>query len=225
MIGIGGVVLLVVLVVGSILVWPFALSPKTGAAIGAVATAISAVVGLVAAAASAVAAVAAMKAATQSDETATRAIDALVYAIAPHLKLSFLASDIPLMEDEGRAVQLWNSSRWPATDVRVELKSHDGENRVFYLDVLNATGEQKDGSPIEPEMIQFPMYLSESMRDPDWRGEAEWVDTVIVTYSDERRLARWKVEFPYEYSVSATDKSTNGSLGPGAGWGEAQRMG
>jgi hypothetical protein len=225
--GIVAVCVLAVLGIGALLVWPLALNPATGAAIASVSTAFSAAVGLIAAAASAVAAVAAMRAAQQSDQTATRAIEALGFATAPKLKIVAANESVqPDVEASGanRVVLLWNTARWTATDLEVQLHSQDGHVDSVHLGKLEHSEERPDGSPYQPSQIAFPMRRPLGVGDASWRGEAAWEDSVVVHYSDERGLLRWRVAFPLRYTMYRNETMAGGSTGPGEGWGKEKMV-
>lgn len=223
--GVVVVLLVTALTLGAIWVWPRALQPDIGRAISSVATAVSAAVGFFAAAASAVAAVAAMRAAQQSDETATRATEALAFATAPKLKLrSTNDNPIPERLPAERMLFLWNSGRWPASNLRIELNSHDGHTEVVQLDKLPPSRERDNGWPANPETITFPMRRPERIGDPQWRGERSWTDKVVVTYSDERGFVRWRVTFPLQYSAHQDGRTSGISIGSGRGWGKEERV-
>jgi hypothetical protein len=159
--------------------WGSLLDPRVGTAVTAIATALAAL-------SSAVAALAAWRAAARSDETSFRATRALGAAMAPVIRIR--DEQDPHSSDPDaydRVLEIWNPSRWPASDLDVSVDfAKDRPRRHF--DFLSANQEDNVGRPMEPARFEFRAHNLD---------EGGGKRTVQIRYSDQQGICRWLTEF------------------------------
>lgn len=210
-----------VLIGGMVALWPSAKDARTATAIESVATAAGAFVGLLAAAASAVAAVAAMRAARQSDDTARHAMEALGLAMEPKVNARYQLTHYGGEEHPRTELVVSNPSRWPATDVEIEVRPAFGDAAKYQVERLDPAGTA--GEQISFRAPPPPPHPA-TIDNPEWTGSVEWTDEIVARYSDERGLLRWEVPLGFTYTASNDGKIGGHGQGPVPGFGRPRRL-
>lgn len=168
--------------------WPKLQDSSTASAASAMGTLYGAAVGLLSAVASAVAAIAALMAARKSDETAQRAGEALGLAMEPALTAHIGSTQLHEgLKPPRRVVSLEvkNLSRWPAVDVKV-YASDRRFRPIAEIEYLPPA--EQPNYTIDPK----PSVVSVEVTDMAVAKKAGFGKLLILDYSDERRILRWR---------------------------------
>lgn len=118
-------------------------------------------------------------------------------------------------DDDFYAVYVENMSRWVAADIDVEVHWWGGQTARHRFERIEAASQPNPTIRAAPGSVYFrvpePVRTS-PLDDPDWRGYLEWIDRIHLTYSDERRLLRWKktCTFKSDFSHDGRYSSSGG---------------
>ena len=168
--------------------WDKVQNPTTASAASAIGSLLGAGVGLLSAIASAGAAVAAFMAAKKSDETAQRAGEALGLAMEP--KLTAYINRTRLVEGLKPArdvvyLEVKNLSHWPAADVKIYATDRRFRP-IGEIDYLPAAEQPNYTIKAKPGLWKADLTDTKVASGPNFG------DLLIVDYSDERRILRWR---------------------------------
>jgi len=156
----------------------------------------------------AVGAAAAWRAASASKETSRDAADALALSLAPHLGLETVAIGESVPSEGGFwQARITNDSRFAALDIVLEAHFADGERVHREIERLAPGGFEL-------------LTLREIPAPPVGPTAAQAGRSMVLRYSDERRL--WRYEASFAFLVSGHDGSPTGAV---IADGEAERIG
>jgi hypothetical protein len=128
---------------------------------------------------------AAWKAASASRETGENAAEALALALKPTLQLETFAIGEPEASERGAwHTRVLNESAFTALDVVVEARFRDGERIRQEIERLSPGGFET-------------FTLREISAPPGGPTAAPQGESLVVRYSDERRLARYEASFSF----------------------------
>lgn len=187
-----GIALLIIVVVAAITLtnffWPRVQDPTTASAASAMGSLYGAGIGLLSAVASAGAAIAAFMAAKKSDETAQRAGEALGLAMKPALTAHIMRVSYNPGSSIGREaleLEVKNLSAWPAADVKI-YASDRRFRPIAEIDYLPAAEQPNYTIKAEPGVVTI------DVTDAPIANKPGFGNLLIVDYSDERRILRWR---------------------------------
>lgn len=170
---------------------------------------VAASAGGVSAVAGAVAAVASWRSATQSKAAANDVREALGLAIKPALEfhpfdVARAVGDAPLEQVYG--IELRNESPWPAVDVEIEARVHDG--RLYRTRLSRVESTNPKGVP-RPEFVDLARgeRPTEVQLHAAAAGEYTLTNAVAVRYWDERRLIQWEQTFTETHHFVVNDET------------------
>lgn len=168
--------------------WPRLQDSTTAGAASAMGSLYGAGVGLLSALASAGAAVAAFMAAKKSDETAQRAGEALGLAMEPTLAAHVLRTSLTEGLNPTRQVltlEVRNLSRWPAADIKI-FATERRFRPIAEIDYLPPADQPNYTIKAKPGVVTI------DVTETTFANEPGFGDLLILDYSDERRLLRWR---------------------------------
>ncbi|WP_454044671.1 hypothetical protein [Cellulosimicrobium sp. Marseille-Q8652] len=186
-----------------VVMWPRLADARTADAAAATAGIVAAAAGVISGIAGAVAAVAAYAAARESHATARDASEALGLAMEPSLKILVGSEDVTIT----------NPSRWGASNLAIEVTMEDGRRASRRLDFLAPKRSESATEPGAEVRIDLGERPPRPWDSPDWRGMVELEDVVVVTYSDERGLLRWRTRVANEYDFRHDGRYRSGGGG------------
>lgn len=185
--------LVIAMAVTSVAMWPYLTDTTTATAATATAGVVAAAGGLVSGVAGAVAAVAAYAAAKESRQTGRDAAEALGLAMEPELMIT---PNVTRVDPSGSRLVaiITNTSRWAATDVVFEAEFRDGRRISHRTEYVPPRPDPDPRVLVKPSevIIELGEPRPQPWDAPDWRGDVEIEDRLVLTYSDERRLLRWR---------------------------------
>lgn len=133
------------------------------------------------------------------------------YGYAQNVLRNQSRPDVFQLEIDPIELRVWNTSRWPAVRIEIQVDLGDGRSGSFSLDRLDPAQDRRD-----PVTFPFEAARATPIDAPEWVGEVHLIDKIILTYSDERNLLRWRqtIRNPLSYS-----RRENGITGEGGGGG------
>lgn len=179
--------------------WPKLQDSATASAASAMGTLYGAGFGLLTAMASAAAAMAAFMAAKKSDETARRAGEALGLAMEPTLTAHIIRTHLTEGLNPSRLVltlEVKNLSRWPAADVKI-YASDRRFRPVAEIPYLPPAEQPNYTIEANPGLKTIDVTNTTFASDPSFG------DLLILDYSDERRILRWRQTINHTDTLSS----------------------
>jgi hypothetical protein len=158
--------------------------------VGAVSSAIAAI-------AAAFSAFNSRRAASASQATGRDALEALALGIQPHLYVGLSttkASDGTV----GAAADIRNMSAFAASDLRLVIRYRDGTSKEHRRELLDPARPSNPGDPWQqPWWVDLEGVRLGSPPDNSYPGNVyDLVESVEVTYSDHRDIARYELRVP-----------------------------
>ena len=160
---------------------------------------VSAVGAALGALAAAVGAIAAWRAASASRATSRDALEALAVGIRPRLRVS-VADEYPAAK---RIATVENVSEWPARDLVFELRLRDGTVQREESEQLDPVKGLRGGTQ------WFVVLEGSSPGGPSLEASAK---SIVVRYSDDRRIARYEHTMAFLHTESRTVRKDGGEF-------------
>lgn len=132
---------------------------------------------------------AAWRSANASRETSRDALEALAVGIKPYLDVRTILGVEHGAPTGELFVEVYNSSAWPASDVRLEVRHRTGR--------VDKESRWRVGSDRLGEQRWTVLLRDVQPASVDVFAEVrQRIESVVLTYSDERSIARYELRLP-----------------------------
>jgi len=127
-----------------------------------------------------------------SRATSRDALEALAVGIRPHLRVSTSLTDTDAGPGTGIAVAVRNESSWPATDLRLEVRYRDGHVTKDSRERIDPGAHPTHGYDVWTVPVKGVRVAGPQAPNPYSGDTVDVVASAVLTYSDERGIARYE---------------------------------
>jgi hypothetical protein len=163
--------------------------PQWWQVLGAVATTFAAIV-------AAFSAFNSWRAAKASQATSRDALEALALGIQPHLYVGLSTTNL---SDGalGAKADVRNMSAFAASDLRLVIRYRNGTSKAHRRELLDPARPSNPGDPYQPPWLVDLEGVRLGSPDNPYPGNVyDLIESVVVTYSDQRDIARYELRVP-----------------------------